>query len=50
MSDCPSTGGVHAFVLEKSTTDAEGRQTTFYRCQCGAQQSITGPSESRRNR
>lgn len=50
MSDCPATGGTHAFVLVSITTDAEGRQTKHSVCQCGAEQTITGPAEGSRNR
>jgi hypothetical protein len=50
MSDCPATGGAHAFVLISIWTDAEGRQTKHSVCQCGAEQFITGPAEGDRNR
>lgn len=50
MSDCPATGGTHAFVLISITTDTEGRKTSYSTCQCGAEQTITGPADPGRNR
>lgn len=47
MSDCPVTGGQHAFLPTETSTDAEGRVTEVSRCACGATQTITGPATKR---
>jgi hypothetical protein len=45
MSDCPATGGTHAFVLDSITDEVDDRRTKHYTCPCGAEQTITGPVE-----